>query len=309
MKKYNFHDDFEVLNKMDLKSDNADFLRLLNRILSRQCRAVKTPENLFDKNYEIKGYKEQSLKIKVIGPKNQPAKLPALLFLHGGGFVVDVSDTHLKHCYQYAAAVNCVVVLPYYHLLPKHPFPAAFDDCYEALKWMVNEADMLGIDKNNIGIFGESCGGCLAAGITQKSRDENGPALQFQCLIYPVTDHSCSFSSIEIFEDAPVWKKKHNLIMWEQYLNGHEVLPKYAVPYSANSFENLPPAYVEVCEVDCLRDEGLAYAKKLKQAGISVEINDIQQACHGFDAVENSEITQKALENRIRVMKQFFKTI
>jgi acetyl esterase/lipase len=244
----------------------------------------------------------------IIRPRGTFGALPCLYDIHGGGFVFAAAPYHYALAKAYAARVRCAVVFPDYRLAPKHPYPAAAEDCFAVWRWLLQNACVLKIDPERIAIGGDSAGGDLAAAVTLMARDRGEKLPCFQMLIYPVTDRRMQTESTRRFPDTPVWGARDSVKMWEYYL---PTLPaehiEYASPLEAPSVEGLPPAYLEVAEFDSLRDEGLAYGRRLEAAGIPVEYHETRGTPHGFEFVTNAPITKAAVEKRIEVLKRVLK--
>ncbi len=237
-------------------------------------------------------------------PKGIAAGAPCLLYFHGGGFVL--GDFPYSHDFatSYARALPCKVLFVRYRLAPKQPFPQGLEDCYASLVWAHDHAAGLGIDATRMAVGGDSAGGCLATALCLLSRDRGGPAIRFQMLVYPVTDRRLSTPSMKEFDNTPIWNSRLSSQMWAQYLcDGDHGMPGYASPMEAESLEGLPPAYVEIEEFDCLRDEGRAYAERLVASGVEVELNEIQGSCHGFDVLSGSGIAKQAMARRYAALR------
>jgi acetyl esterase len=210
--------------------------------------------------------------------------LPALMFFHGGGFVICNLDSHDRACRSLANASGCVVVSVDYRLAPEHKFPAAAEDAYAATRYVAEHAAEFGIDPNRIAVGGDSAGGNLATVVALMARDRGGPALKFQLLIYPVTDFT---------EHATQSEREYGqghfldlaLMDWfaDQYFasESDRHLP-YGSPIKASDVRGLPPAMVITCECDPLRDQGEAYADKLRAAGVAVELKRYEGMIHPF---------------------------
>lgn len=165
----------------------------------------------------------------------------------------------------------------------------------------------LGIDINKIIAYGDSAGGCLVASLTQMVKDMSNNKLCGQMLVYPTVDNSFEFTSMKEIRYA-VWKAKSSVGIWNLYLkNGVGDYGKYAVPLKCNDFTNLPKAYVEPAEIDCLRDEGIEYAKILQISGVETELNITEGAYHGFDGDRESPLVKRILKYRCKVMQEMFK--
>jgi acetyl esterase len=210
---------------------------------------------------------------------------PALVYFHGGAFVLGEVGLFDDTCAAYAEHADLVVVSVDYRLAPEHPFPAGLEDCYAALEWTAANCDDITVDPAAIAVGGLSAGGGLAAAVALMARDHDGPAIAFQLLLNPVLDDRLETVSVTAFTDTPLWNSNDVAIMWDLYLGPERrhVSP-YAAPARATDLAGLPPAYLQTCELDPLRDEGIVYAQRMLQAGVPVELHNIAGAFHGFDA-------------------------
>lgn len=209
--------------------------------------------------------------------------LPALVFLHGGGWTIGDLDTHDVVCRELANRARCAVVSVDYRLGPEHRFPAAVEDTLAATRWIAAHAGTLGIDGARLAIGGDSAGGNLAAVAALALRDAGGPPLALQLLIYPATDLRCNTRSHA--ENGAGYLLTRELIAYfvGNYLNGpHEAHDWRASPALAGSHRGLPPAFVLTAGYDPLRDEGAAYAELLRAAAVPVEYVCFESQIHGF---------------------------
>ncbi|WP_436793667.1 alpha/beta hydrolase [Actinospongicola halichondriae] len=211
----------------------------------------------------------------------------ALLYIHGGGMVVmRVTDTDF-HCEQIVADVGCMVVSVEYRLAPEHPHPAPMRDCYAALRWIHGEASSLGLDPSRIGVGGSSAGGGLSAGLAIEARDRAEFPLCFQWLLYPMLDDRNETPSSHEITEPRVWNRSNNVIAWDAYLGDidRSAVPITAAPARAgvDDLRDLPPAYIDVGEVDAFRDEDIAYAAALLQAGVPTELHVTPGAFHASE--------------------------
>ncbi len=231
---------------------------------------------------------------------------PALVFFHGGAFVIGDRYTEELRCLRYCAEAGCVVVSVDYRLAPEDPFPAGVDDCYAGLLWTVAHAAELGIDPRRVGVGGSSAGGALAAAVALMARDRGGPALAVQILNYPVIDDRMRSASMRSFSATPLWTSGATADMWRHYLGDPDSrgdVSPYAAPGRAEDLSGLPPAYVLTAELDPLRDEGIEYATRLMAAGVPTELHTVAGACHGFDIIAaDGTLGQRAIEEQVRAV-------
>jgi acetyl esterase len=207
----------------------------------------------------------------------------ALVFFHGGGWVIGNIETHDALCRELTKGTGCVTVSVDYRLAPEHKFPAGPDDCYAATKWVAENARGLNVDANRIAVGGDSAGGNLAAVISQMARDRGGPKLAFQLLIYPATDCSNETPSQREFQqDGYILSRADMEWFYGHYLSAKDRTNPLACPALAKSLAGLPPAFVLTAAIDPLRDEGEAYGEALRKAGVAVKAKRYDGVCHGF---------------------------
>lgn len=246
------------------------------------------------------------LPIRIYTPKSPRRDGPAYLNLHGGAFILGDLDTEHARCVKIAQDGNAVVVTVDYRLAPEHPFPAGVEDCYAALEWLARESNALGIDPDKIVVGGSSAGGALTAAVSQMARDRKGPAIALQMLFYPVIDDRGMTESMRAGEATLGWNSKNVRDMWIHYIgHGRGDTSPYAAPGRAKDLANLPPAYVVTCEHDPLRDEGLDYAVRLLQAGVSVELHNYAGTVHGFDLlIPSAAVSQRAFDDFVAAFQR-----
>jgi acetyl esterase len=226
-----------------------------------------------------------SIPARIYTPKNlrQAAGLaPALVFFHGGGWVIGDLDSHDVVCRKLAHEGELIVISVDYRLAPEHKFPAAVDDSIAATRWIAANAEQLGIDASRLSVGGDSAGGNLAAVVAISARDGNGPAIAGQVLIYPATDFAMTHPSHSEPETSLLLT--HSVIRWfvDHYLGDADIDDWRASPARATTLEGLPPAYVLTVGADPLRDEGDEYAARLKEAGVAVTYRHFPGQFHGF---------------------------
>lgn len=266
------------------------YLKNSDRRLKRRTDVTVTTEEI--------DVKDGAIELHIITPNNYSALNPCLFYIHGGGFVYDAQPHQFRNAADYAVKTGSVIILPRYRLAPKVCAPTFLDDCVVAWERMIDNADKYKIDLNKIGVGGDSAGGYLAARLTNLIAANRGK-VQYQLLIYPVIDSAARTESMQRYTKTPMWNAKNNKIMWEWYFRGgirERSLQDETLPLP------LPPTYIETAEFDCLHDEGIFYADKLKQAGVDVTVYETKRTMHGFDCVE-CEITRQAVAARIRFIK------
>jgi acetyl esterase len=222
--------------------------------------------------------------------------LPLVAYLHGGGWVVGTIDAFDPLCRALANASGALIASIGYRLAPEHPFPAALEDARAAVRWLAANAPELGADPERMGIAGDSAGGNLAAVTARRLRDEGGPPLRFQALVYPACDSALNTPSYRAngtgFGLSPESMRRY----WELYLDGADGRHPDASPLQATDLAGLPPAYVLTVRDDVLRDEGEAYARALEAAGVPVTLSRYDGAVHGFFRwLAQAEIARRAV--------------
>ena len=224
----------------------------------------------------------QRLPVRIYRPDGSgDGSAPALVFYHGGGFVIGDLESHDRDCRALANRPRCVVIAVDYRLAPEHPFPAAVDDARAALAWVVEHAAEIGVDAGRLAVGGDSAGGNLAAGTALWARDE-GIALRFQLLIYPAVDSEGDYPSR--LENATGFMLDVESMEWftEKYIGESDPHDWRLAPMRASRHDGLAPALIITAEFDPLRDEGEAYAAKLVAAGVPATSSRYDGMIHGF---------------------------
>jgi acetyl esterase/lipase len=247
------------------------------------------------------------LSVWVIKPEGLQVPAPALVYLHGSGFMMEQVPQHIENAVRYARDAHCCVIYVKYRLAPKYRFPIPFNDCHATLKWVFQNAETLKIDTQRVAIGGDSAGGALAASVAQKAAHEDGIRLCGQLLVYPITSSACETWSSTAFANVRPFRNFVMQDVWKNYLRGTPAIPpKYASPMHGNLM-GLAPVYVETGEYDPWRDEGVEYAKALAFEGIDVELNETRGTVHGFDTYAPlSPVTQAAIARRVEFLRRIF---
>ena len=255
----------------------------LDRELERQGVEVESVGATLNEKIELN---DGEIRARAFVPDG-PGPHPALVHLHGGGFVFGTIDSLVNDakCAHICRAARCAVVTIGYRLAPEHQFPTAAEDCYTALIWTVRNAGRLGIDSTRIAVGGESAGGNLAAAVALMTRDRGGPPLRLQMLEVPVTDISpaaANHASVALFGKGYGLDWGDMEFYAKQYLaDPADGASPYASPLLAGDLAGLAPAYVMTAEYDVLRDSGEGYARRLEQAGIETCLHRNLGHTHG----------------------------
>jgi acetyl esterase len=241
----------------------------------------------------------------VIYTPSDVSDAPAYLHLHGGGWWVNGGVDMLRATGTVHAArareLGIVVIDVDYRLAPEHKFPIPVEDGYAALGWVSANAGQLGVDASRIAVGGGSAGANLAAAVALMSRDRNGPKLRGQTLHIPVLDSSCNSPSMHRFAEGYVMTYRHATEMWDMYLSvPSDAYNPYASPSHASRLDGLPPAIVIVGDYEVLRDEGLAYARRLVDEGVEVTVCRLPQ-CHGAALPETTATTERLINDFLRI--------
>lgn len=253
------------------------------------------------------------LRLRVYRPKNAANPAPAMLWLHGGGYVIGTPEMDDRACIEFARSLGLIVVSVDYRLAPQHPFPAALEDAWAALNWMAAHAQKLALDPARIAIGGASAGGGLAAALAQLACDRGGIQPAFQLLVYPMLDDRTVLREDIQDKDFLVWPRSSNRFGWESYLGqpcGEERVPPYAAPARREYLCGLPPAWIGVGTLDMFHDEDVAYAKRLRGSGVEVDLEEVSCAFHGFDVLRpRSALASSFREAQMAALKKYLKLI
>ena len=248
--------------------------------------------------------------LRIYRPKGVRSVLPVIYFIHGGGMVLGSVVGNDVDCKSLVREVKCVVVSVEYRLAPEHPYPAPIEDCYAGLKWLTAHSKTLKVDPKRIAVMGPSAGGGLAAGLCLLARDRKEIKVAYQVLIYPMIDDTNVKSAKAAKNDFYVWSRANNLAGWKAYLGkrfGQTNIPIYAAPSRAKNVAGLPPTYICSGDMDLFLLEDLAYARKLAEAGVPLDLHVYPGAFHGFDSLApTAKVSQRATQDVVRALKQAF---
>ncbi len=245
---------------------------------------------------------DPEIPLLVCTPVGAPAARPLLYHIHGGGFFCNDHRTGLDQVLETAERFGATLISVGYRLAPEHRYPAQINDAYSALLWAAEHADELGIDPERIVVTGPSAGGGLSAALALTVRDQGGPRLLGQLLLCPMLDDRNNSASAMQMDDVDVWDRSYNGFGWSSLLGGAEGgadVPQYAAPARATDLTGLPPAFLDVGSAECLRDEVLAYADRIWQAGGQAELHVWPGGIHVFDQqVPEARLSKAAVAAR-----------
>lgn len=227
-----------------------------------------------------------SMRVRLYTPAVESEARPALLWMHGGGFVIGVPEQDEAQNVTLCQQLGLVIAAVDYRLSPEHPYPAALDDGYTALIWLQRRANELGVARDRIAIGGNSAGGGLAAGLVLMAHDLGEVPVAFQLLIYPMLDDRTVNRTDVDERRLRFWSTKSNRLGWESYLGskpGSDAVPAYAAPARRENLGGLPPAWIGVGTCDLFHDEVVSYAQRLAQAEVPCALKVIEGAFHAFD--------------------------
>ncbi|WP_285765026.1 alpha/beta hydrolase [Biformimicrobium ophioploci] len=255
---------------------------------------------------EISSRRLSTASVRIYTPQG-PLSGAGLLWIHGGGLISGRAAQDDQVCARYAEALRLVVVSVDYRLAPKHPFPAALDDCHAAWSWFVQEAANLGVDPKRIAVSGQSAGAGLAASLSQKLSDESGQQPAAQVLFCPMLDDRTADRAELDAVKHRIWNNRSNRAGWSAYLGqppGAQQTPAYAVPARRSSLANLPPAWIGIGDIDLFYDEASEYARRLKNADVRCTFHTVPMAPHAFETiVPDAEISKGLFADNYRFLK------
>jgi acetyl esterase/lipase len=231
---------------------------------------------------------------------------PAALFFHGGGYILGHIDLFDGPVSRYVSASGVPMLSVEYRRAPEHPFPTPLEDAYAALRWLHEHAAELGVDPSRVGVMGDSAGGGMAAALTILARERGGPRIARQILLMPMLDDRTKTPDPEIASNV-LWSYDDSATAWPALLGdaaGGPDVPATAAPARLEDSTGLPPAYIEVGQIDVFRDEDTTYATKLSRAGVPVEFHIHPGAPHEFDSIAfDADVARRAIADRVRVLK------
>ncbi len=257
----------------------------------------------------IPGGPSGQVSVRILRPKGASGDLPVILYTHGAGWVFGNAHTHDRLIRELAAGVGAAVVFPNYSLSPEGRYPTAIDEIYAVLTWLRENGADKQLDGTRIAVAGDSVGGNMSAAITLMAKERSGPKISAQVLFYPVTDAGLDTDSYEDFAEGYFLRRDAMQWFWDQYSDEDQRAEVTASPLRATTEElvGLPKALVITAEADVLRDEGEAYARKLREAGVNVTATRYEGIIHDFvmlNALRETNAAGAAIEQAIAFLRR-----
>lgn len=277
----------------ELMGDGPDLIEGLaeRRLASNQrdaqlVAALSIPDTVAQEVLHAPSSAGHDIDLRVMRPATPNEKMPLFFWVHGGGYIMGQAQQGDMFTLNAAQGLGCFAASVEYRLAPETAYPGPLEDCYEGLKYLYDNADELGIDRQKIIIGGVSAGGGLAAGLALLVRDRGLCDLLGQVLIYPMIDDTNIAPPSDKDADTLVWTRAYNKFGWQSYLGdlyGTDAVPIYAAAARADDLSGLPPTYMPVGDLDLFLDENIVYARKLTQAGVPTHFHIVPGAYHGFN--------------------------
>jgi len=223
--------------------------------------------------------------LRILRPQNVRTLLPVIVYIHGAGWVFGSTQTHDRLVRELAVGAGAAVVFPVYRLCPEVRYPTALEECYMAAQWVARCGQEHGLDAQRLAVAGDSVGGNMAAAVTLLARERGGPDIRLQLLFYPVTDAAFDAASYHQFAEGYHLRRDAMMWFWDQYTRHQgerNEITASPLRASTQQLKGLPPALIITAEADVLRDEGEAYANKLREAGVRVTAVRFQGTIHDF---------------------------
>jgi acetyl esterase/lipase len=302
----------EQFPRFDFSVERLPKIRALARTMMLETKKAPTPGVTSWRSVAPGHGGTPDVPVVVYMPDKEAAPTGALLYIHGGGYVMGDVESEAPWCEWLVAELGCIVVSPEYRLAPETPHPGPITDCYTALKWLHDQCDALRFDRRRMAVYGESAGGGLAAALALLARDRKEIELCFQCLQCPMLDdQSAVTADPNAYAGEYVWTQADNHFGWSCLL-GHEPgrpgVSAYASPARATELAGLPPTFIWVGALDLFVDESIEYARRLVRAGVPTELRVYPGVTHGNLLVSDAPSTKLNHEDTLRALRKALAT-
>lgn len=280
-----------ILPKQMITPATLPFMRAASRLMWRKARGGAEALTL-----------ASGVEVRLHRPADRSDTGPALLWIHGGGYLIGDAAQDDVLCRRFARELGATVVAVNYRLAPEHPYPTPLEDCYAALQWMVT---LPAVDRTRVAIGGASAGGGLAAALALLTRDRGEIDLAAQILVYPMLDDRTVERDDLDHPGLRLWNNSSNKFGWSAYLKDAD--RDVAVPARRTDLAGLPPAWIGVGTLDLFHDEDLAYAERLREAGVRCEVKVVDGAFHGFDGIApKAQVSQDFFASQCALLREAF---
>lgn len=293
----------DVFPALTFTPESLDLIRTSFKETTTQPPTSDFPEISVHEHFVPGPHGSPDVRVLVYTPNERSTPLPAVLWIHGGGYVIGSADQEDLGVKGIVSTVGCVAVSVDYRLAPETPHPGPVEDCYAALTWLYAHAEFLGVDTTRIAIGGASAGGGLTAGLALLTRDRGEVPLAFQLLIYPMLDDRTGTSTEpHSYTGEYIWTTDANRFGWTALL-GHEPggpdVSPYAAAARAPHLEGLPPTFIGVGSLDLFLEEDMEYARRLMRAGVPTELHVYPGAFHGFNLMADAKVSQAFMRDQL----------
>lgn len=284
------------LNRILIKEFDERFFKFGNFLMDNFMAGINLASGVnFEEKY-IETTGGGKIRLCIYTPKGDYENVPGLLWIHGGGFGMGLPEQDYSFIEDFMSVTPCVIIAPDYTNSTDAPYPAAFNDCYDSLLWMRDNAQEYGINTDQLFVGGNSAGGNLCAAISLKARDTGDVNIAFQMPLYPMLDDRMITPSSQN-NDAPTWNSKSNENAWKLYLGeayGTDKVHKYAAPTRETDYSALPPTLTFVGTIEPFYDETVEYVENLKEAGNEVKFEEYEGCFHAFDILHWTKVSKQA---------------
>lgn len=305
--KYDVDKELRILKRLKYQTFSNRRRILTNMLMNISMFVVRPIKGVKLKRYRIKGFQNKKIRIYVLTKRKEQKQQNALLYMHGGSFQLEGTPFHIKNISKLVYNTGNVAIYVKYRLAPKHRFPVGLEDSYKAYLWIRDNEKKLNITHKKITVAGDSAGGNLAIGVALLVRDRLKESVHKIMVLYPVIDHRQITQSMKVYDDTPVFNSLLNKDMWETYLEDFNTKMLGYASFLISDLSGLPETYIETAQYDCLRDEGILFAQKLKSLGTKVYERHTLHSVHGYDGVFYSQFMKDRISDRSAFLSEDLK--